>query len=62
MRAVEGIGRRELAGRALAHVASLLFLKSSAKVVRHTEWDFLLWKAVEKDGWGAGNMSRPRFP
>jgi hypothetical protein len=48
-----GIGRGEVDGRALAHVASLLFLKSSGKVVRHTEWDSCcgrLWKTIVGGG------------
>src|ERR1700687_3836749 len=48
LKAVAVIGRRELVGRELAHVASLLLLKFSVKVVRHKELDFLLWRAVEK--------------
>jgi hypothetical protein len=42
------VARGERVGRALAHVASLLFLKSSVKVVRHKERVFLLWRVVEK--------------
>jgi len=35
LKAVSGIGRRDLLGREFAHVASLRFLKLSVKVVRH---------------------------
>ena len=46
------VARGERVGRAVAHVASLLFLKSSVKVVRHKERVFLLWRGVEKKkGW-----------
>src|ERR1700687_4964960 len=38
LKAVAEIGRRELVGRELAHVASLLLLKFSVKVVRHKYW------------------------
>ena len=38
--AAKEIGGGELVGRALAHMASLLFPASSVKVVRHRNWDW----------------------
>ena len=38
LKAVAEIGRRELVARELAHVASLLLLKFSVKVVGHKNW------------------------
>ena len=43
------VARGEGVRRAVPHVASLLFLKSSVKVVRHKERVFLLWRVVEKE-------------
>ena len=56
------VARGERVGRALAHVASLLFLKSSVKVVRHKNWEFScggLWKKTV--GGGVENVPCRRF-
>ena len=47
------VARGERVGRALAHVARLLFLKSSVKVVRHKNREFScggLWKKTVGGG------------
>jgi hypothetical protein len=55
LRVLPGIDSRKIVGGDLAHVASLRFLKSSVKVVRHRNGEFFCGRL-----WKKGGLERPQ--